>query len=724
MDSPVHRHYSSGVIRRCIPSLLLLIVLASGGLHADSVTILFDASYSLSLQSDGRTRIDLLRDELDWWMSEQPLSTRYALLVGEHKDDVRLRLPYPATSRQVSLALREIAPWGSIDLMRAIERAASTASAIALAHDDSPAKLLLVTDGEDLAALMPPRPLRLPENVVFEAIALRSTSPASVRPMLDALAERHEPPMIDSGSPPPSAADPTRVPRAQQSLEQAERTLLVRWASVARWVFTATLFLGLIALAKASGWHRRRVAVVERHNSRPPVLQLEIRGPSGRRIERVETYPCVLASDTGTAPLELLEREGAIIVQGGDGIRINGMGRTDHPINAGDQIRCGTTRLIVREVELAKPVRVPRPPHRRYAVAPAVAAAAAILAFTVTALAESAAAPPSADVPPSPAAPHQGEPETMQTREPVAGATRTPTLPSLALPVAIGPADRLPQVQLDYLAFHAHPDDEALDFGALLARLHSRGLSGAVVIMTDGESGLDQHPWREIDETYPDYRLTGPALASVRIDETREAVGWLGSSYYLRLGLPNHPYSTWLDELAPLEVIERWGGAQYLVARIEGIIRHFRPRLVISPDGPGPAVEHFEHQATGILVDRAVDRIFDLPGNPVQTHIVVVDPLQPSGYENLIPVSPWTPAQDGSVPRLRQLLALRAHRTQRDATVIGVETRMTLPSDYVLVRRGDHDTVRGLFGEAAVSATENAVRPDLSLPRENLTEHR
>lgn len=712
MDSPIHRHYSSRVIRRCIPSLVLLIVLASGDLHADSVTILFDASYSLSLQSDGHTRIDRLRDELDSWMSEQPLSTRYALLVGEHRGDVTQRLPYPATSRQVSLALREVAPWGAVDLLRAIERAASTASAIAIANDESHVTLLLVTDGEDIAALMPPRPLRLPENVVFEAIALPSTSPASVHPMLDTLAERHELRMPDTDSPPGPAAEPSRVPRAEQPSAQGESSLLVRWARAARWVFSATLLLGLIALAKALWLHRRRLAVVERHNSRPPILELDMRGPIGRSTARVATYPCVLAADTGVAPLELVERDSAIVVRSGDTIRINGVRRTEHPIEVGDQIRCGTTRVIVREVARTKPVRAPRPRHRRYAVAPAVAAAAAILAFVLAAPSDATTAPSRATSPPLPAASQQSQPETTQT------------LPTLALPAVIGPADPLPQVRLDYLAFHAHPDDEALDFGALLARLHARGLSGAVVIMTDGESGLDQHPWREVDEIYPDYRLTGTDLAGVRIEEAREAVGWLGSSYYLRLGLPNHPYNTWLDELAPLEVIERWGGAQHLVSRIEGIIAHFQPRVVISPDGPGPALEHFEHQATGILVARAVDRIFELPGDSLEAHIVAVDPLQPSGYENLIRVSPWTPEQDGTVPRLRQLFALRAHRTQRDATVIGVETRLTLPYDYVLVRKGRRDIVSRLFGDDAVNGLSDSAQPRVVVPREDLTEHR
>lgn len=725
MDSQVHRHYSSRVIRRFVLFLLPLMLIAPRYLHSDSVTILFDASYSLSLHSDGRTRIDRLRDELDRWMSEQPLSTRYALLVAEHQAVVRQLLPYPATSRQVSLALREVAPWGSVDLFRVTEQAARTASSIALANDEAHATLLLLTDGEDIGALMPPRPVRLPENVELKAIVLPSTSPASVLPLLDALTEQHT----------LTGPDPEAVPmpepsiiRTEQPPQRSEHAALVRWARVARWVFATTFLLGLTAVARAAGIHRRRVAIAERHNNRPPILQLEIRRSSGRETVRVEDYPRALDVDGGAAPLEFTEREGAIVVSSRDAIRINGMRRIDHLIDSGDQIRCGTTRVAVRDIARTKPVRVPRSRHGRYGVVPAAAAAVAILSFIVAPPSESTVTASATAVPAPSAESRRSEPETTQVRRPpvstVTPSGPTPTLPTLTLPATVRPADPLPQARVDYLAIHAHPDDEALYFGALLARLHARGLTGAVVILTDGESGLDQHPWRDIDDTYPDHRLAGIDLANVRIAEARESIGWLGGSFYLRLGLPNHPYNTWLDELSPLEVIERWGGEDHLVSRIEKIIRHFQPRVIIGPDGPGPALEHFEHQATGILVARAVDRVYASPDNPVEAHIVAIDPRQPSGYDDLISISPWTIAQDGTVPRLRQFLALRAHRTQRDATVIGLETRLSLPYDYVLVRRGDRDTVRRLFGSAVANGSADAAPPDLAVPHEDLTGHR
>ncbi len=703
----------------------MMILLPLVRLDAVSVTILFDASYSLSLRSGGRARIEELREALDLWMSGQPLSTRYALLVAEHRAEVAQRLPYPATSRQVSLSLREVVPWGAVDLVRAIEQAARTASSIAVANEEPHARLLLLTDGEDFAALLPPRPVQIPPNVVFESITLASTSPASVLPLLDALAAH--PGSLPSD--PPAVSDPVPRPTPTPRLTQADRvepTLIGRWAGIARWVFVATLLFGLLAVAKAAASHRRRLRIVERHNARPPVLGLELRGPAGRSGVRIGSYPHLLTVAADMAALEFRVQDDTIRISCPVAIRVNGIARTDHSLETGDQIRAGAVRLFVREIERTRPVRAPRARHRRYALAPAAAAAVAVLAFILAEPRESAAAvsaPETAVLAPATTRQPESAGRAQPDRPLVHTTTSAPALPMLTLPAVVGPADPLPPARLDYLAFHAHPDDEALDFGGLLARLHASGLSGAVVIMTDGESGLDQHPWREVDDTYPAYRLAGADLARVRIAEAREAIGWLGGSYYLRLGLPNHPYNTWLDVMTPQEVIEAWGGER-VVERIDELIRHFRPRFVISPDGPGPGREHFEHEATGIIVARALERIDGSAASPVQAHIVPIDPLQPDGYDDLIRVSPWTPAADGSIPRLRQLLALRAHRTQRDATVIGVETRLALPYDYVLLRSGEPQIVRRLFGAAILQRAHETADEVDPVPRADLTEHR
>ena len=262
-------------------------------------------------------------------------------------------------------------------------------------------------------------------------------------------------------------------------------------------------------------------------------------------------------------------------------------------------------------------------------------------------------------------------------------------MPGLTMPRVVLPGDPVPDVDLDYLLVHAHPDDEALDFGGLLARLDREGLRGAVVILTDGNAGLDQYPWRDTGSEYPPYDLADHALSEVRVLEAREAIGWLGADLYIRGGLVNHPYGSVVEAMQPEDVIEIWGGRDTLVAWIAYLIERLRPELLLSPDGPGPAYEHFEHEATGILVALARERVESRGSSPIAMHLVSVDPLQLEGYSGLVRFSPWVAPPAEAPPRLRQLLALRAHRTQRDATVIGVETRMALWYEYYLVRARD-----------------------------------
>ena len=156
-------------------------------------------------------------------------------------------------------------------------------------------------------------------------------------------------------------------------------------------------------------------------------------------------------------------------------------------------------------------------------------------------------------------------------------------------------------------------------------------------------------------------------------------------------------------------MFERWGGEDALIARIVRVIEHFRPSIVIAPDGPGPALEHFEHQATGAAVFAAIEKLSASGDSPVDVLVVGTDPRQPHGYsdyEERVVMSPWDPSEDGVPPRVRQILALQAHQTQRDATVIGVEMRLALRYDYYLfypVGVGDTDAVayrRMLFGES------------------------
>ena len=59
------------------------------------------------------------------------------------------------------------------------------------------------------------------------------------------------------------------------------------------------------------------------------------------------------------------------------------------------------------------------------------------------------------------------------------------------------------------LTVHAHPDDESLDFAGLICRANRAGFRTAVVIMTDGESGLDRYPDRPVGGVYAAGEMVG-----------------------------------------------------------------------------------------------------------------------------------------------------------------------------------------------------------------------
>ena len=58
------------------------------------------------------------------------------------------------------------------------------------------------------------------------------------------------------------------------------------------------------------------------------------------------------------------------------------------------------------------------------------------------------------------------------------------------------PGDEPTFFKADALFIHAHPDDESLDFGVLISRFTRAGKRVVVVLLTDGDSGLDQYPQR------------------------------------------------------------------------------------------------------------------------------------------------------------------------------------------------------------------------------------
>ncbi len=239
----------------------------------------------------------------------------------------------------------------------------------------------------------------------------------------------------------------------------------------------------------------------------------------------------------------------------------------------------------------------------------------------------------------------------------------------------IAPSEKIDFFKADILFFHAHPDDESLDFAGFIAKARRNGKRIVTVLFTDGESGLDQFPNRRIDGSLPLVNLQGEELAAARVEEAKAALSVLGSEVYIRLGLTNHPYNTSRDYLSVRRVIDEWGGEKMLFEKVRRILEGFRPTVVVSSDFNTEAFEHFEHKAVGSIVHSVLRYLMARGNSFIQGYLVSVDPLQKKKlYPSLerIDMMEKDPVT-GLTYREIQFNALKEHQTQGDASLIGVE---------------------------------------------------
>jgi len=256
-------------------------------------------------------------------------------------------------------------------------------------------------------------------------------------------------------------------------------------------------------------------------------------------------------------------------------------------------------------------------------------------------------------------------------------------------PRIIAPGQALPDEKVDVLFIHAHPDDESIDFGGLLARCEELGLSTAVLLLTDGEAGLDRNH---------DRNLEGEELAAVRIEEAAAALSLLGVEAYIRLGFTNHPYNGILDEMAIDELFGQWGGRAHAAAELARVIHGFSPKILVSPDGPSEAKEHFEHEGTGELVRMALELVAEKGGKLPAAHLLVIDYRQhrfyPQNRKKRLPL--WDGEESGGAPEaggaggdtlaVKKGAALLQHRSQYDAAALAFARLPEQDYEYYLPR--------------------------------------
>jgi len=256
------------------------------------------------------------------------------------------------------------------------------------------------------------------------------------------------------------------------------------------------------------------------------------------------------------------------------------------------------------------------------------------------------------------------------------------------------------------LAVHAHPDDETLSTGALLATWAAWGAPVTVVTCTRGERG------EVIPPALAHLEGDGPALAAHREGELAAALAALGVADHAFLdrlapapddGRPDRYEDSGMVWLAPgrAGAAPDAGPAAFAAApvdeaaaRLAGLVRERRPDVVVTYE-PGGGYGHPDHVQAHRVAMRAVELAADsaagVPGAPHRVPVVLwaaVDAaaradaearlpepppgLRRPGPDRLPPSAAVPPAGvdlrvDAAAVLERVAAALRAHATQVQA---------------------------------------------------------
>jgi len=223
------------------------------------------------------------------------------------------------------------------------------------------------------------------------------------------------------------------------------------------------------------------------------------------------------------------------------------------------------------------------------------------------------------------------------------------------------------------LFFHAHPDDESLWTGGLIARLTAAGVKVKVVTATRGECGeVMAGPLKALEGT--------PELAEHREGELTRALAELGAGRPLFLGgfgaaaHYNGPGFRYVDSgmvwgadgrasIGPDVPAGHFAGDENAFGDARAVVRRFRPDAVVSYDAGG-GYGHPDHEWTHVVARAAAQR-YGVP-------FIEVVPSGP-GSDSPGPAAPAPAAIAHEIDLGAKRRALAAHASQLALTDDGYE---------------------------------------------------
>ncbi|HZO24424.1 MAG TPA: N-acetyl-1-D-myo-inositol-2-amino-2-deoxy-alpha-D-glucopyranoside deacetylase [Chloroflexota bacterium] len=152
---------------------------------------------------------------------------------------------------------------------------------------------------------------------------------------------------------------------------------------------------------------------------------------------------------------------------------------------------------------------------------------------------------------------------------------------------------------LTLMAVHAHPDDEAIGTGGVLARAAAEGIRTVLVTCTGGEVG----------EINPDTAVEIENLGAVRERELRTACEVLGVTHLELLGYRDSGMAGTEDNHHPDSFAQ--ADLDRATARLVALVRKYRPSVIVTYDENG-FYGHPDH----INAHRIAARAYELAGEP------------------------------------------------------------------------------------------------------------
>jgi LmbE family N-acetylglucosaminyl deacetylase len=233
---------------------------------------------------------------------------------------------------------------------------------------------------------------------------------------------------------------------------------------------------------------------------------------------------------------------------------------------------------------------------------------------------------------------------------------------------------------LTVLVVHAHPDDEGIGTGGLLARYSAEGIRTVLVTATLGEEGEIHDPELVEEEARP-------RLAAIREDELRRAAALLGISQLELLGYrdsgmigtPSNDNPASFHLAAPEEAL----------ARLVRLIRHHRPQVLVTYNEKG-GYGHPDH---------------------IKCHQITVAAYDAAGDADRFPDAgePWTPSKLYATAWSREAWqALRAAMKERGLWQEEEQKEQAAEAE----ERIEEQAGEPVSEDAATAASEATVKPE------------